>query len=79
MYVYVCTFVCCCHTRMLVHACVSVYSSFVHMHVYTYACLYMYNVYAQGLGLRDQGRIFICMYICMHMCMYVNTYVEVFM
>jgi hypothetical protein len=45
MYVYVGTFVCCCHTRILVHACVSVYSRFVHMHVYTYACIYIYMIH----------------------------------
>jgi hypothetical protein len=51
----------------------SVYSRFVHVHVqvYTYACIPMCLVHAEGLGIRDQGRICICMYVYMYMCMYV--------
>jgi hypothetical protein len=56
------------------------YSRFVHVHVYTYACINMCHVYAEGLGCRDQGSgiragfAFACMYTCVCVFMYIGVF-----
>jgi hypothetical protein len=55
----------------------------VHVHVYTYACIHMCHVCAEGVGFRDQGSgiraglAYACMYTCMCMyeywCIYVGS------
>jgi hypothetical protein len=44
----------------------------VHVHVYTYACIHMCHVYAEGVGFRDQGSgPDLHMHVCIHVYVYV--------
>jgi hypothetical protein len=48
----------------------------VHVHVYTYACIDMCLVYAEGVGIRDQGSgPDLHMHVCIHVywCIYVGS------
>jgi hypothetical protein len=44
----------------------------VHVHVYTYACIHMCHVHAEGVGCRDQGSgPDLLMHVCIHVYVYV--------
>ena len=50
------------------------------MCTYTYACIHMYHVYAEGLGFADQGSgPDVHMHVCTHVHVCVCMYIGVFM
>jgi len=67
----ICMYICVQSTRV----------SYTHnLHVYTYACIHMYHVYAEGLGFGDQGSgPDLHMHVCTHLHVCVCMYIGVFM
>ena len=52
------------------------------IHVYTYACIHMYHVYAEGLGFADQGsgpdvHMHVCTHVHVCVCMYIGVFMQV--
>ena len=66
----ICMYICVQSTRV----------SYTHnLHVYTYACIHMYHVYAEGLGFADQGsgpdlHMHVCTHVHVCVCMYIGVF-----
>ena len=66
----ICMYICVQSTRV----------SYTHnLHVYTYACIHMYHVYAEGLGFGDQGsgpdlHVHVCTHLHVCVCMYIGVF-----